>query len=108
MPNQSDEKDPSTKWLDDLHMVRERVDGRAYALEELSEAFARIGNNQIAKELDLSVRVLKECSGTLQHATGVVCNMLIRQAGEASTNMLNAALAGAELASRHHAKKGKP
>lgn len=92
--------DESTKWLDDLHMVRERVDGRAYALQDLAETFARIGNDKIAKELALSVQVLKECSGTINRTTGVLCAMIIRQSNEASDNMFKAALAGAELASR--------
>lgn len=67
--------DPSTKWLDDLHMVRERIDGRSHVLDDLAETFARIGNDKIAEELKLSVLVLRECAGTLNHTTGVICNI---------------------------------
>lgn len=100
----SNEKEP--KWLDDLNMARERIRMRAVELDRLSEAFKRTGNHFVADELDLHVRVLYECEGSLNSVSTVVSNLLLKQARENSANVLQATLAGIEIGER--GKKDKP
>jgi hypothetical protein len=90
-----------SKWLDDLGMVRERLHGRADALNGLANAFSRTGNDEVAKELVLAVKVLNECAESVSNVSGVVTTMLLHQAQENSANMLKAALAGVVLAERN-------
>lgn len=89
------------KWLTDLHMAQERIQTRAYALDDLVTAFRRVGNEPIARELALHVLVLNEVAKSISQSTGEICSLLMKQAGESSTNMVNAALAGVEIAQRH-------
>jgi hypothetical protein len=92
--------------LDMLHSVAARMDGFAREMATLHERLSGVVNDRLAREVGYLTHDLRTAQLDLVKLTGALVSDAVRGAGEASRNMLTAALAGVEVASRK--KPGEP
>lgn len=69
--------DGKAKWHQDLCLVRERIDGRAAALQRLIEPLKALGlMDPLVEELELTRKVLGECANTVNNSIQGVATKL--------------------------------
>jgi hypothetical protein len=88
------------EWLQNLNGVSRSLEGLAAEVRALASGFYQTGNKEVALRLTRLSAEASQSSETISEATGQVVFDLVQQSGEASTNMLNAALAGVLLSER--------
>jgi hypothetical protein len=85
-------------WLDVIQEAQSTLRDCQDALTTIAEDFDRIGNNYIAKKLDLIAIAIGKSERAIYSAVGTNLDEQIRSVSEASNNLLQAALAGIRLA----------
>lgn len=98
---------PIDKFVSDTSTAIRAIEQVARSLDHLGDAFYTTGNRIVAERLSLEARTLRAQAKALEPIIGSVVDYIVRSADQASKNMLNAALAGAELADDHTKHYGR-
>lgn len=88
---------------DYLHSLEQDV----YHLRALADAFHRIGNSSLARELDFRANTIENATGGIREYICDVSSQRVTDAMQSSANMLNAALAGIEIGQKSEKKVSK-
>jgi len=73
----------------------------SHEMECLADSFLDIGNNHVAKKLDMWARELKEISEIVRKAHSEDIFIQVQRAEESTMNVFKAALAGIEVGQRN-------
>jgi len=87
-------------WLSTVFDSLAEVNDTRYVLEDLARAFYATGNTHVSETLLYIAKQLATSAETIRTSVAMSVNEQFKASEQSSRNMLNAALAGVELASR--------
>jgi hypothetical protein len=90
-------KDSRSRAMDQLFDAVDLASDTAKRLEDLAYAFARTGNDVVARELNDHVKDLKQVAQLVRQGAGQCNAFALQDAMQGSANVMAAALAGIAL-----------